>query len=285
MRFLSPLRYPGGKRKLAEFMTDVVILNNIQDGVYIEPFAGGASIALHLLFRNYVRQIHINDIDRSVYSVWYAILNHTEEFCKNIYETQVDINTWEKQKKIQKNKENVDLLELGFSTFFLNRTNRSGIINGGIIGGKNQNGKWKIDERFNKNDLILRIKEIAYHRDKMFIYCQDAKLFLKNIVKKVKEPALIYLDPPYYLKGSSLYFNHYAHNDHLELSRLIKKIKNRWILTYDFIPEIKEMYKDVRTKNLALNYSASKKIMGHEILAYSNNLIFPEATYPSICIE
>ena len=141
MKFYSPLRYPGGKKKLVNYFKEIVVKNDLCGGVYVEPFAGGASIALSLLIDGYVSKIIINDFDRSIYAFWHSILNRTEEFCKLIEETPITIEVWKKQKEIQKEKNRYDLLSLGFSTFFLNRTNRSGILKAGVIGGLNQNGK------------------------------------------------------------------------------------------------------------------------------------------------
>ena len=285
MQFSSPLRYPGGKRKLAGFVRDAVIQNNIQDGTYVEPFAGGASVALYLLFNEYVNEVVINDIDRSIYSFWYCILNHTEELCNRIEQVAITMDEWERQKSIQTEKEHADLLDLAFSTFFLNRTNRSGIIKGGVIGGKSQAGKWKMDARFNKADLIKRIKKIALYRDRISIHCADSIAFVNEILPDINEHTLIYFDPPYYNQGSALYVNHYTHKDHEDLSRYIQQLNCKWMLTYDYTPKIVEMYRDVEKRLLTLSYTASQKMKGSEMLAFSNNFIVPEGQYSSITIE
>ena len=154
----SPLRYPGGKNRLSKFIAKVCLDNDIS-GHYIEPYAGGAAVALYLLLENKVGRITINDFDKSIYAFWYAVLNHTDEFCKLIENAELSYDQWIKQKEIQKNKSQCDLLALGFSTFYLNRTNRSGIICAGLIGGVKQNGIYKMDCRFNKPELINRIKK------------------------------------------------------------------------------------------------------------------------------
>ena len=154
MTFPSPLRYPGGKKKLTGFIKDAIVCNDLQGGVYVEPFAGGASIAWYLLFNEYVSSIIINDLDKSIYAFWFSVLNETDKLCKLIRDTPITVEEWETQRLVQNDKDNTDYLTLGFSTFFLNRTNRSGIIKGGIIGGKDQSGKWKMDVRFNNQQEI-----------------------------------------------------------------------------------------------------------------------------------
>ena len=285
MQFYSPLRYPGGKRKLANFIKDAIVQNGILGGTYIEPFAGGASVALHLLFNNYVEKVIINDIDRSIYSFWDCVLNDTKELCDRINDIEITVEEWEKQRIIQLNKENAALIDLAFSTFFLNRTNRSGIIKGGIIGGKEQSGNWKIDARFNKANLIQRIEKIASSKDKISVHCLDSMDLINSLSLEIDERTLIYFDPPYYNQGSTLYVNHFTHEDHVKLSDYIKKLECKWILTYDETPEILGMYDGLERKVLTLSYTASNKTKGREMLAFSEKFIIPKGSYSGITIK
>lgn len=223
MRFGTPLRYPGGKGKLTDFIKLVFVQNNLISGHYVEPYAGGAGIAINLLLQGYAGHIHLNDINRSVYAFWHSVLYETDALCQKIVSTEVTIDEWFIQKNIQKNSQSHNLLELGFSTFFLNRTNRSGILAAGVIGGKNQNGKWKIDARYNKDDLVSRIERIYLNRDAISLYNVDAVSLIKNVLPSLPDRTLIYLDPPYYVKGQGLYENHYVHDDHIEIAELVQK--------------------------------------------------------------
>lgn len=178
--FYSPLRYPGGKNKLSAFIAKICIDNNI-NGHYVEPYSGGASVALFLLMEGFVERITINDRDRAIYAFWYCVLNKTKQLCEKIENAELTIEEWKKQKKIQLNKKNVDLLTLGFSTFYLNRTNRSGIINYGVMGGIEQKGNYLIDCRFNKEDLVQRIRNIAKHKKNIRLYKKDAIKLIDKI--------------------------------------------------------------------------------------------------------
>ncbi len=281
MNFYSPLRYPGGKNKLAKFIALICEKNNI-NGHYVEPYAGGASVALFLLLNNYISEITINDIDRSIYAFWYSVLNDTEKFCKLIKKTEISIENWKKFKEIQRYKEKVSLLELGFSTFFLNRTNFSGVINAGVIGGIEQKGRYKINCRFNKQNLINRIKKIAEHKDKIHIYNLDAMELVKKIQKKSKKmQTIFYFDPPYYLKGKSLYLNYYKYDDHKKVSDEIKKMKNsRWIVSYDNVLEIKTLYRGFKKIEYSFYHIAHKPKEGKEVLFFNKNLIIPKIQNP-----
>ena len=285
MVYPSPLRYPGGKKKLASFMIEAIIKNDVQGGTYVEPFAGGAGVALQMLLLEYMNNIIINDIDRSIYSFWHSVLNETDVLCRMILDTPITIDEWEKQKDVQVRKHEADLLSLGFSTFFLNRTNRSGIITGGIIGGKKQTGKWRMDARFNKHDLIKRIQKIALYESRIQLYNEDAIDFVNTIRQTLSDRTLIYFDPPYYNQGAALYANHYTHTDHKELSRFIQGLECKWILTYDYTPNIIEMYRDVEKRLLSLSYTAAEKVRGSEMIAFCNHFIIPQGKYASVTIE
>lgn len=282
MSFYSPLRYPGGKGKIANFIKQIFEKNILMDGVYVEPYAGGASIALALLFEEYASKIIINDFDRSIYAFWHSVLNETEKFCKLIDKTPVTIESWQQQKKIQQTKDSATLLKLGFSTFFLNRTNRSGIIKAGVIGGNNQEGNYKIDARFNKEDLKNRIIKIAQYKDRIELYNLDAIELVKQIRTTLPNKTLIYFDPPYYLKGKDLYVNHYKHEDHILVSEMINGLnEHKWLVSYDSTIEIKNMYKSKKQFEYGLNYSAVNATMGKEVMFYHKDIFIPNNIRPT----
>lgn len=273
MVFYSPLRYPGGKGKLVGYFKQLIKENGLNGGIYVEPYVGGASIALSLLIEGYASKVIINDKDKSIYAFWYSVLNHSEELCKLIRETPITLEVWEKQKQVQKQKDNTDLLTLGFSTFFLNRTNRSGIIKAGAIGGRSQKGKWKINARFNKEVLINRIKKISSYKSKIVLYNLDAVELIKALKNKLPINTLIYLDPPYYNKGKELYLNYYLDQDHKDIAEEINKTKKqKWVITYDDVKLIKKLYKNNKKINYSLRYSAGNNKQGNELIIFSNNL-------------
>jgi len=275
MKYASPLRYPGGKSTLTNYIRVLLKENDLLDGIYVEPFVGGAGVALSLLYNECVSKIIINDLNYSIYAFWYSVLNHSDELCSLIENIDLTVDEWLRQKEIQRSS-NVTLLELGFSTFFLNRTNRSGIINGGIIGGLDQSGKWKIDARFNKVELVKRIEKIVRYKDRITLYNLDAIDLIKNILPGLPSKTLVYLDPPYYKKGQDLYQNHFNHQDHENLASLIKNLKNiLWLLTYDNIKPIHELYKEFRKIVYSINYSAASKYSGSEVMIFSDRLKVP----------
>jgi len=282
MQFNTPLRYPGGKAKLTNFIKLVFEENDLLDGHYVEPYAGGAGIALALLYQSYVNTIHLNDLNPAVYAFWHSVLSNNEALCRLIHDTPVTMDEWVKQRNVMLNPKRHDKLALGFATFFLNRTNRSGILMGGVIGGKGQGGEWKLDVRFNKPDLINRVEKLALYSSRIKLYNLDAANLILTVLPNLPTKTLVYLDPPYYVKGKGLYQNHYTHEDHKAIAKQVQKeIKLPWIVSYDYAPEILEMYTKSRSIVYGLNYSAQDKYEGMEAMFFSKKLVIPDVANPS----
>lgn len=269
----SPLRYPGGKSKLYPLLE--CIINKLNYPVtYIEPFAGGAGLALALLFNHDVENIILNDGDKAIYSVWRGILTETKKFIKLINDTPVTIDEWKKQRDIYLNNNKKYSIELGFATFFLNRTNRSGILKAGPIGGYAQQGKYKIDCRFNKKDLIERILEISKMKKHIRIFNYDVRDFVNKVINHT-ENCFVYFDPPYYKKGVELYKNYFNDQDHLEISEQIKALNVDWLVTYDNNERIKELYNEYQIRKYVLNYSVANTGHAEELIFVSSERLWP----------
>lgn len=283
--YYSPLRYPGGKNCIFPFISRLFYENQLIGAGYAEPYAGGAGLALRLLFEGYVEHIYINDLDKSIYAFWKCIIDNPDEFCEWIDKVDISIDNWQKYKNIQRKSETYKLIELAKSTFFLNRTNISGVIKGGIIGGLNQIGKYKIDARFNRQGLIDRIQKLKSVKNRISVSNLDGLHFVKNIDNK-QEEILIYLDPPYLQKGANLYMNFYSKKDHKQLSEKVLKLKKNWVVSYDNHEFILNLYADHRKIVHELSQSASNR-MGDEIFIFSDKLNFTNSVNslnsPVIC--
>jgi len=276
----SPLRYPGGKSRFTRLLAEFIELNNLQDGVYVEPYAGGAGAGLNLLFSERVNNIIINDADKFIYLFWKSILFDTERFIKLINDTPISIDEWQRRKQILKNVQSHSKLEIAFSIFYLNRCNRSGILNAGPIGGHSQNGRWRLDARFNKKELIRRIEKIALFNSRIAIYNLDAIEFIEQCVLPLAVPnnrLLVYLDPPYYSKGDQLYLNYYTAEDHVTLAEFINvQFGFKWIISYDNVPQINQLYSERAINVFPLYYFAHSAKVGSEVVIYCPNCVIPD---------
>lgn len=261
---------------MTRYIANLIELNGLVGGGYVEPYVGGGGVAFSLLFLEYVQTLHLNDISRPIYAFWTAVLDHTEDLCRLIKDTPVDVDQWHRQRSVLDNAQSVTLLELGFSTLFLNRTNRSGIIHGGVIGGKEQTGKWKLDARYSKDDLVRRIEKIARYRGRIHLYSMDAAQFIKAVLPDIPLRSLVYLDPPYFVKGEGLYEHHYSGKDHEEIARLVQEaVKQPWLVSYDNHPEIRALYQERRQQEFDLYYSANRRFNGKEVMIFSDGLEIP----------
>ncbi len=274
--FYSPLRYPGGKGKLAEFMKYMIVQLGHSGGTYIEPFAGGAGIAIELLLRGVVSRIVINDYDKGIWSFWKAVLTETNRFIGELEVVPLTMEEWNRQRMICLTQNDKYSFELGFATFYMNRTNRSGIIKGGVIGGVDQSGVWKMDARFNREELIRRVESIAKRKSDIKLYNKDINSFITRYIPQYEENALVYFDPPYFKKGKQLYMNYFKLEDHVRIERVIRNyVQCDWIITYDYAKEIEEIYKNYSMCLYDLKYSVSSKCKASELMIFKDGISIP----------
>ncbi|MBB4598920.1 DNA adenine methylase [Xanthomonas arboricola] len=278
-RYHTPLRYPGGKQKLTPFIIEVLEANDMVGGEYAEPYAGGAGVAVELLLRKHVRKIHLNDSALPIYAFWHSVLKETDALNAMISSASMTIEEWKRRRDIVRTPEQHTLLELGYSAFFLNRCNRSGVLSGGVIGGLGQLGNWKMDARFTRNELIRRIENIANRRSSIVVKNWDAERFMTNHVGCLPQDTLVYCDPPYFEKASRLYLNSYSTDDHERIAKYIQgKLNHKWMVSYDSAPEIITYYKKRRSFLYDLQYNASRVYQGREIFIFSDDLKIPKAS-------
>lgn len=276
-RYQTPLRYPGGKQKLAPFVLELMEANDLVGGDYAEPYAGGAGVAMELLLADKVDRVHLNDSSRAVHCFWHAILSKTAEFCGRIEQSPMTIREWRRQREILRNPTAATVLDLGFALFFLNRTNRSGIPTGGVIGGLQQTGEWKMDARFPRDELIRRIKAIAERRRAIRLRNWEAERFIVEYVPRLPADSLVYCDPPYFGQGHRLYLSRYDAQDHEQIARTIQgQLDRPWIVSYDGVPEILKFYADRRLFLYDLQYNAQTVRKGKEVFVFSDTLALPD---------
>ena len=268
MRSVSPFRYPGGKAFLYRYLAQALEGLPSDARSYAEPFCGGAGAAVILLKLDLVDDIHLNDADPKVFAAWRSILNETERFAEKIMRTSVDMSTWYDARSVV-DRGSGDLFELGFATFFLNRTSRSGIVFGaGPIGGYDQTGAWKVDARFNREALAERVLWLGRMRERIHLTKEDGLTFLGRSLGRLDvAKTLFFVDPPYVTAGGRLYLNAMDRSKHVAFSDVLQSgFFRHWILTYDDHPLIRQLYCDLEIQDLAVTYSLQRKRTEQEVL-------------------
>jgi DNA adenine methylase len=269
---VSPLRYPGGKGMLYPHLRKLLHDNDLIDATYVEPYAGGAGAAVSLLVTQQVRRIVINDLDPAIYSFWRSVIDEPDDFAHLTRDAVLTVDEWRRQKEVYSGADHKNYLRLGFATFYLNRTNRSGILNGGPIGGLDQTGPYKIDARFNKPALLERLHLIKLHANRISVLRWDG---IKVIGRYGPIPnTFMYVDPPYFGKAGSLYMNSFKQKDHVALAKCLNAIPNaKWLLTYDHDPQVAQLYDQRRRLLFSVRYSARKVTIAEEVMVLSDGLV------------
>lgn len=261
----TPIRYPGGKTKIYPLVKGIIDENGFRGRTYAEAFAGGAGLAMKLLLKGDVSAVMINDLDRAVYCMWDAVVNHSEKLCTFVSETEVTVDEWKRHRETYRDQDKAEDFELGCAAFFLNRTNVSGILDGGVIGGIEQLGEFKVDARFSKPGLLRKIRSIAKKRGDIRIFNLDAEEFIADVLAK-EENLFAYFDPPYVKKGPGLYRSSFDEDKHRSLAEAIQKCKFPWIATYDDDELIERLYGENVRETFGIGYSAYKASRGKEKL-------------------
>lgn len=261
-RTQSILRYPGGKTQLAKFVRHTIEMNHIEQPVYCEAFCGGSGIAIENLLNGSAHSVILNDLDPAIYSIWYAAVNCSERLINRIQNISITITEWHRQKDIYSKLKEIPgyNFDLAVAAFFLNRTNRAGIITGGPIGGYAQQSKYNLSCRFNKSSLINKIRDIAKRQQDIQLYNMDGIDFIHNVLWPMENRNLFILfDPPYVHQGQALYKNGLNIDYHSNLSHTIQELHNKfWITTYDDVPEIRNFYRESPGYTYQLHYSAHR---------------------------
>lgn len=268
----SPLRYPGGKTALTPFLAELISAQlTPRLTAYAEPYAGGAGAALSLLRRGVVEQIFINDLDPRVATFWSHAVTSTADLIAKTLSTPVSIETWHAQRAIYLDPSTEGSLDLAYAVLFLNRTNRSGILNARPIGGLNQDGNWKIDARFSVPRIVEKLVEVGRLADRISVSQLEALDFLATLDR---ESTFTYLDPPYIKHGPGLYMNSLKWADHVELAKYLRDGPRSWLLSYDHDPRVPGvLYRGLRCAEFAIKHTASsQQRVGDEYALFSPGL-------------
>lgn len=269
--FISPLRYPGGKAKLGPFFARILASQPEPITAYAEPYAGGAGAGLFLLSEGHIDRLLINDLNPGIAAFWRAILNHTDEFIERIEQDQISLEAWHQHRACYLSPEGRGDLELGFSTFFLNRCNRSGILTARPIGGLAQAGNWKIDARFNRAGLVGRIRHIKALAPRISVSQKPALDFISSFARR-RTPTLLYVDPPYLVKGEELYMSSHSWQDHEKVAGVLARTRHPWILTYDVDDRVRNLYPLHRCLSYSISHTAQTQKVGREFMLFSQGL-------------
>lgn len=272
---VSPLRYPGAKRWMSGYIARSIQRNDLLPALFVEPFAGGASVALSQLSAGLIGNVILNDCDPLIASFWSTLFFDTEWLVRRVQNCEVTLDEWIRVKKSNPQ----STRGRAYKCLFLNRTSFSGVLTdaAGPIGGRAQESPYKVDCRFNKGTVIRRIQEAAQFRSRVAgVWNLPWHRAILRVLKlqcnsRLPDAVLFYLDPPFYNKASRLYRHYFNQAEHVRLRDFLSKFSHPWILSYDASPHVLDLYRTggFRASNVNLIYTASQKSKrgtGNEII-------------------
>ncbi|WP_027365721.1 DNA adenine methylase [Desulfotruncus alcoholivorax] len=291
---ISPLRYPGSKAFLVDYIDELLKENYLEGCIFIEPYAGSAIVSLELLRRGTISEAILVERDPLIFCFWKCVFQYTYDLIDRIDKLPVTLETWDNfqdYKKIDIQHENQvnyqQIINLGLAGLFFNRTTFSGILNAGPIGGRSQSSNYKIDCRFNKNKLIKKINKLSELHNCVTIILSDAVQFLKKSKKLLgQKQCFIYADPPYYKKGKDLYRYWYNYQDHQMLAKRLLSTNTPWLVSYDNHDKIKSLYKKAPGRwQIYIDYTLSSSSRRKEMELIISNLPIPPKSFEISLIE
>lgn len=268
---LSPLRYPGGKRRLVPYLAAALAENNLRPDLFVEPYAGGASVSLELLHLDFVERAVISDLDPMVNAFWETVVTDIDWLCEQVESVPLSLSEWERMKKTRFRCRR----SLALACLYLNRTSFNGALHNsaGPIGGKAQTSEYDIGCRFPRARLVSRLRACADLADRIDVVpAQDAMFTVREArerARREESSVFFYLDPPFWAKSSSLYRRSFTELAHERLADQLHWLQDHFLLSYDPAPEIVDLYTGHTAGTVAeieLLYSGSSRSAGTEMV-------------------
>ena len=275
---MSFFRYAGGKSKLRELIIQrLVDIGKPCCLEYREPFFGGGSVGLNyfrhrdkygklFVSRPNFSRLWINDRDYGISCLWTSVIKYPQELCAKVRAFTPSVEAFYdiKNELLSLVHASEDVVDIGFRKLAIHQISYSGLgtMSGGPLGGASQQSKYGIGCRWSPEYICKQIMKIHYEFSHLTVHSEKCTDYdFQDLITDTSVPALLYLDPPYYVKGNVLYQEKFSCEDHTRLATLLHETKHCWLLSYDDCPEIRELYKWAHLESVDVNYSitAAKK--------------------------
>jgi len=264
----SFFRYPGGKAKLQQKI--IPKLGNIANLEYREPFFGGGSIGIAVLDQR-PASVWINDFDDGIAALWQSVIYYPALLKEQIRQLKPSVAAFDQIKSELSSKvpscDSADqIANFGLKKLAIHQLSYSGLGTkaGGPLGGKHQRSKYKIDSRWSPNYMCAQIDLIHAKFAGLEVCCTSVDFMA--LIEDTSRRAIVFLDPPYWEKGSSLYQHAFSDADHQRLADALRVTEHHWVLTYDDCPQIRALYNWATIEVLEVKYSIAGSHTKNELL-------------------
>lgn len=260
---------------MTDFAQETLRLNGARGGTWVEPFAGGGGLALSLLGRGAVGRVVLNDTDDGVRSFWEAVLNEPDRVARDVATVPLTVAEWDRWRAVRER--GGTGYEAGFAAFYLNRTNRGGVIDGaGVIGGRAQRGAYGMACRFPRAALVQKVRAIAAVRDRVEVRGEDGVAVIVRAAEDDPRGTFLFVDPPYWHKGPNLYGPPFGPHDHARLASALKAVRGPWIATYDRCEPVSALYRDRRVYEMEGALPPGSVPRDAEVVVVSKGMAVPD---------
>lgn len=250
-RWISPLRYPGGKARMGAALTTIweTQMSPMDIEIWSEPFAGGAGAGLHLLADNTISELWLTEKHPALAAFWRTAAHNGAELAASVRTTTPSMQLWRHAQEAVAAAEagdTVDDTELAFAALILNRCSRSGMVNAivGPMGGKHQSGRWTLQSRWYGEGIAERIDVVHRLGDRIRVMEGDGIEQIRELDGSVgiEDEMMLFVDPPYLVQGNRLYANGMTIDDHARLASALAGSACHWLLTYDGDDRVLDLY-------------------------------------------
>lgn len=273
----SPLRYPGGKNRVAKMLLEHMPPHTD----YREIFAGGAAL---FFSKPRVKKNWLNDLHPGLCAFYRAVQKHFDQFAALCRQQDGSLRArfdeWAARRDLMDATGDEMLVERAVQYYFLNRT----VWGGRVVYDPRRKSRLYFSNPSGWSNLEKKLAHLSAISEKLRgvkITCDGYQKCLAGATADT----LIYADPPYFRESvghitDRLYDKSFDYDCHRKLAALLKKTKAKVMVSYDDCPEIRELYKSWNiiekqwrycgryavTLEAKRNGVKEKKVLGKELL-------------------
>lgn len=274
---ISPLRYPGGKSRIWEHLAAQYTqapLGELDAEIWFEPFAGGLGAGLKMLQESIIGELWFCEANRGLGALWGELVANPTALIDTVSSLpeRMSLDVYQEALAVLAAPDSYPQLQVAVAALVVNRCSRSGMVTPttGPIGGKQQDGKYRVGDRWNLPRTISTLEKLAPLTRYMRFVGPDGISALAGLPNSgFAEEVFVFADPPYVGAGQRLYQHGLDESGHRALADALHDLdETHWVLAYDEAPLVRELYEGLHIQEYTLHHTANRSKSGAELLIY-----------------